>query len=74
MAAGLRAAVHTSGGQVLTKERWVRASCPGTNRTPTGATRWQVLRLVGACAVLAAVSSGTGGRPGVILRPVCGRP
>ncbi|MEV6049436.1 FtsX-like permease family protein [Streptomyces sp. NPDC052107] len=91
VAAGLRAAVHTSGGQVLTRAQWVQASYPETNRTTrmgfllvlgiallytgislantmvmatsdrvrdlavlrlAGATRWQVLRLVGAEALM----------------------
>lgn len=97
VAAGLRAAVHTSGGLVLTKDQWVRASYPGTNRTTrlglllvlgiallctgislantmvmatsdrvrdlavlrlAGATRWQVLRLVGADALTVVAVGG----------------
>ncbi|MET7918160.1 FtsX-like permease family protein [Streptomyces avermitilis] len=91
VAAGLREAVRSEGGQVLTKDAWVRASYPETNRTTrlgfvlvlgialvytaialantlvmatsdrvrdlavlrlAGATRWQVLRLVGAEALM----------------------
>ncbi|MET7894439.1 ABC transporter permease [Streptomyces mirabilis] len=97
VAAALRAAVHSSGGQVLTKDQWVRASRPGTNRTTrlglllvlgiallytgislantmvmatsdrvrdlavlrlAGATRWQVLRLVGAEALTVVTVGG----------------
>ncbi|MFI6061047.1 ABC transporter permease [Streptomyces sp. NPDC051286] len=91
VAAGLREVVHTSGGEVFTKDQWVRATYPETNRTTrlgfllvlgiallytgislantmvmatsdrvrdlavlrlAGATRWQVLRLVGAEALV----------------------
>ncbi|MEU9386224.1 FtsX-like permease family protein [Streptomyces sp. NPDC048279] len=91
VAAGLRSAVRASGGEVLTRDQWVRASYPETNRTTrmgfllvlgiallytgislvntmvmatsdrvrdlavlrlAGATRWQVLRLVGAEALM----------------------
>lgn len=94
---GPRAAVHGSGGQVLTKDQWVRASHPETNRTTrlglllvlgiallctgislantmvmatsdrvrdlavlrlAGATRWQVLRLVGAEALTVVAVGG----------------
>ncbi|MET7351064.1 ABC transporter permease [Streptomyces mirabilis] len=97
VAVALRAAVHSSGGQVLTKDQWVRASRPGTNRTTrlglllvlgiallytgisladtmvmatsdrvrdlavlrlAGATRWQVLRLVGAEALTVVTVGG----------------
>ncbi|MBO3676512.1 FtsX-like permease family protein [Streptomyces sp. NEAU-YJ-81] len=91
-ATGLRAAVHTTGGHVLTKDQWLKASYPETtNRTTrlglllvlgiallytgislantmvmatsdrirdlavlrlAGATTWQVLRLVGAEALM----------------------
>ncbi|TPQ18222.1 FtsX-like permease family protein [Streptomyces sporangiiformans] len=97
VASGLREAVRASGGQVLTKDEWVRASHPETNR-PTrlglllvlgiallytgialantmvmatsdqvrdlavlrlaGATRWQVLRCVGAQALLVVTVGG----------------
>ncbi|MER6982646.1 ABC transporter permease, partial [Streptomyces carpinensis] len=97
VAAGLRQAVRASGGQVLTRDAWVRATYPETNRTTrtgfflvlgiallytgislantmvmatsdrvrdlavlrlAGATRWQVLRLVGAEAVTVVVVGG----------------
>ncbi|MEV0742404.1 FtsX-like permease family protein [Streptomyces sp. NPDC050549] len=97
VAAGLRAAVRASGGQVLTKEQWVRASYPETDRTTrtgfllvlgiallytgislantmvmatsdrvrdlavlrlAGATRGQVLRLVGAEALMVVAVGG----------------
>lgn len=97
MAAGLRQAVRASGGKVLTRNGWVRATYPGDDRTTrmgffpvlgiallytgislantmvmatsdrvrelavlrlAGATRWQVLRLVGAEAVLVVVVGG----------------
>ncbi|MEU9290408.1 FtsX-like permease family protein [Streptomyces sp. NPDC048275] len=97
VAAGLRAAVDTSGGQVRTKNQWVRASHPEANRTTrmgfllvlgiallytgislantmvmatsdrirdlavlrlAGATRWQVLRLVGAEALMVVAVGG----------------
>jgi putative ABC transport system permease protein len=89
--------VRTSGGQVLTKDQWVHASYPETNRTTrlglllvlgiallytgislantmvmatsdrvrdlavlrlAGATRWQVLRLVGAEALTVVTVGG----------------
>jgi putative ABC transport system permease protein len=91
VAAGLRAAVHASGGHVATRAQWVRAGQPETDRTTrtglllvlgiallytgvslantmvmatsdrvrdlavlrlAGATPWQVLRLVGAEALM----------------------
>lgn len=97
VAAGLRQAVRASGGEVLTRDAWVRATYPETNRTTrtgfllvlgiallytgislvntmvmatsdrvrelavlrlAGATRWQVLRLVGAEAVMVVVVGG----------------
>jgi putative ABC transport system permease protein len=97
VAAGLRQAVRASGGQVLTKDAWVRATYPETNRTTrmgfflvlgiallytgislantmvmatsdrirelavlrlAGATRWQVLRLVGAEALMVVMVGG----------------
>ncbi|MEU5634130.1 FtsX-like permease family protein [Streptomyces rishiriensis] len=97
VAAGLRQAVRASGGQVLTRDAWVRATYPETNRTTrmgfllvlgiallytgislvntmvmatsdrvrelavlrlVGATRWQVLRLVGAEALMVVMVGG----------------
>ncbi|MFJ9901242.1 FtsX-like permease family protein [Streptomyces sp. NPDC091280] len=97
VAAGLRRAVRASGGEVLDKEAWVRATYPETNRTTrmgfflvlgiallytgislantmvmatsdrvrdlavlrlAGATRWQVLRLVGAEALMVVMVGG----------------
>uniref|UniRef100_UPI0015F0E256 ABC transporter permease n=1 Tax=Streptomyces shenzhenensis TaxID=943815 RepID=UPI0015F0E256 len=97
VAAGLRQAVRASGGEVFTRDAWVRATYPETDRTTrtgfflvlgiallytgislantmvmatsdrvrelavlrlAGATRWQVLRLVGAEALLAVVVGG----------------
>lgn len=97
VAAGLRQAVRASGGEVLTRDAWVRAMRPETNRTTrmglfmvlgiallytgislantmvmatsdrlrelaalrlAGATRWQVLRLVGAEALLVVMVGG----------------
>ncbi|MFF3419752.1 FtsX-like permease family protein [Streptomyces sp. NPDC002698] len=97
VAAGLRQAVRASGGEVLTRDAWVRATYPETNRTTrmgfflvlgiallytgislantmvmatsdrvrelavlrlAGATRWQVLRLVGAEAVMVVMVGG----------------
>ncbi|MFF8953272.1 FtsX-like permease family protein [Streptomyces sp. NPDC014940] len=97
VAAGLRQAVRASGGEVLTRDAWVRATYPETNRTTrmgfflvlgiallytgislantmvmatsdrvrelavlrlTGATRWQVLRLVGAEALMVVMVGG----------------
>ncbi|MFG2721994.1 ABC transporter permease [Streptomyces sp. NPDC048416] len=94
----LRAALHSSGGHLLTKRQWVQASCPTTNRTTrtglllvlgiallytgismantmvmaasgrrgdlavlrlAGATRWQVLRVVGGEALLVVAVGGT---------------
>ncbi|GGX88605.1 hypothetical protein GCM10010358_48200 [Streptomyces minutiscleroticus] len=91
VAAGLREAVRPAGGRVLTRDEWIGATRPGTDRTArlgfllvlgiallhtgislvntmvmavsdrvrelaalrlAGATRWQVLRLVGAEALL----------------------
>jgi putative ABC transport system permease protein len=97
VAAGLRDAVRASGGAVLTKDAWVRATYPETDRTTrmgfflvlgiallytgislantmvmatsdrvrdlavlrlAGATRWQVLRLVGAEALTVVMVGG----------------
>ncbi|MFF0385924.1 FtsX-like permease family protein [Streptomyces sp. NPDC004286] len=97
VAAGLRQAVRASGGEVLTRDAWVRAAYPETNRTTrmgyflvlgiallytgislantmvmatsdrvrelavlrlAGATTWQVLRLVGAEALMVVVVGG----------------
>ncbi|MFD7536888.1 FtsX-like permease family protein [Streptomyces sp. NPDC059819] len=97
VAAGLRQAVRASGGEVLTRDAWVRATYPETNRTTrmgflmllgiallytgislantmimatsdrvrelavlrlVGATRWQVLRLVCAEALMVVVVGG----------------
>jgi putative ABC transport system permease protein len=97
VAAGLRDAVEASGGQVLTRDTWVRATYPETNRTTrmgfflvlgiallytgislantmvmatsdrvrdlavlrlAGATKWQVLRLVGAEALMVVTVGG----------------
>ncbi|MFG2817543.1 FtsX-like permease family protein [Streptomyces sp. NPDC048410] len=97
VAAALRQAVRASGGEVLTRDAWVRASYPETNRTTrmgfflvlgiallytgislantmvmatsdrvrelavlrlAGATTWQVLRLVGAEALMVVVVGG----------------
>ncbi|WP_282692254.1 ABC transporter permease [Streptomyces sp. CC208A] len=43
VAAGLRAAVHASGGQVLTRDQWVRANSPRTH----GTTRTGLLLVLG---------------------------
>ncbi|MDQ1026931.1 putative ABC transport system permease protein [Streptomyces umbrinus] len=97
VAAGLRKAMGSSGGEVFTKEQWVRATYPETNRTTrigfllvlgiallytgislantmvmatsdrirdlavlrlAGATRWQVLRVVGAEALMVVAVGG----------------
>ncbi|MEV8034957.1 FtsX-like permease family protein [Streptomyces sp. NPDC086182] len=97
VATGLRQAVRASGGEVLTRDAWVRATYPETNRTTrmgfllvlgiallytgislantmvmatsdrvrelavlrlAGATRWQVLRLVGAEALMVVMVGG----------------
>ncbi|MFG3157323.1 FtsX-like permease family protein [Streptomyces sp. NPDC048219] len=97
VAAGLRQAVRASGGEVLDRQAWVRATYPETNRTTrtgfflvlgiallytgislantmvmatsdrvrelavlrlAGATRWQVLRLVGAEALMVVMVGG----------------
>ena len=97
VAAGLRQAVRASGGAVLTRDAWVRATYPETNRTTrtgfflvlgiallytgislantmvmatsdrvrelavlrlAGATEWQVLRMVGAEALMVVVVGG----------------
>ncbi|MBV1941153.1 ABC transporter permease [Streptomyces sp. BV286] len=97
VAAGLHQAVRESGGEVFTRDAWVRATYPETNRTTrmglflvlgiallytgislvnttvmatsdrvrelavlqlAGATRWQVLRLVGAEALMVVVVGG----------------
>lgn len=97
VAAGLRQAVRASGGEVLTRDAWVRATYPETNRTTrmgfflvlgiallytgislantmvmatsdrvrelavlrlAGATGWQVLRLVGAEALMVVMLGG----------------
>ncbi|MFE3284871.1 FtsX-like permease family protein, partial [Streptomyces sp. NPDC059233] len=97
VAAGLGRAVRASGGEVLARDAWVRATYPETNRTTrmgfflvlgiallytgislantmvmatsdrvrelavlrlAGATRWQVLRLVGAEALMVVMVGG----------------
>ncbi|CAL9404103.1 FtsX-like permease family protein [Streptomyces sp. enrichment culture] len=97
VAAGLRQVVRASGGEVLTRDAWVQATYPETNRTTrmgfflvlgiallytgislantmvmatsdrvrdlavlrlAGATRWQVLRLVGAEALMVVMVGG----------------
>ncbi|MEU6278335.1 FtsX-like permease family protein [Streptomyces populi] len=97
VATGLGRAVRASGGKVLTRDAWVRAASPETDRTTragfflvlgiallytgislantmvmatsdrvrelavlrsTGATKWQVLRLVGAEALMVVVVGG----------------
>jgi putative ABC transport system permease protein len=97
VATGLRQALRASGGQVLTRDTWVRAAYPETNRTTrtglflvlgiallytgislantmvmatsdrvrelavlrlAGATGWQVLRLVGAEALMVVAVGG----------------
>ncbi|WP_033952851.1 FtsX-like permease family protein [Streptomyces sp. CNQ431] len=97
VAAGLSQAVRASGGEVLTRDAWVRATYPETNRTTrmgfflvlgialiytgislantmvmatsdrvrelavlrlAGATRWQVLRMVGAEALMVVMVGG----------------
>ncbi|MFB9465751.1 ABC transporter permease [Streptomyces cinereospinus] len=97
VAAGLRRAVRVSGGEVLARDTWVRATYPETDRTTragfllvlgiallytgislantmvmatsdrvrelaalrlAGATRWQVLRLVGAEALVVVMVGG----------------
>ena len=52
VAAGLRAAVRTSGGQVLTKDQWVQASYPETNRT----TRMGFLLVLGIALLYTGIS------------------
>ncbi|MFC3575288.1 FtsX-like permease family protein [Streptomyces yaanensis] len=52
VAAGLRAAVHTSGGQVLTKDQWVRASHPETD----GTTRTGFLLVLGIALLYTGIS------------------
>ncbi|MEU2426298.1 FtsX-like permease family protein [Streptomyces sp. NPDC007851] len=52
VAAGLRAAVHTSGGQVRTRDQWVRASYPETNRT----TRMGFLLVLGIALLYTGIS------------------
>ncbi|MFF4398343.1 FtsX-like permease family protein [Streptomyces sp. NPDC001480] len=52
VAAGLRTAVNASGGQVLTKEQWLRANTPGTDRT----TRLGLLLVLGIALLCTAVS------------------
>ncbi|MCQ8188100.1 FtsX-like permease family protein [Streptomyces rugosispiralis] len=51
-AAGLRAAVRTTGGHVFTKDQWVRASYPGTNRT----TRLGFLLVLGIALLYTGIS------------------
>ncbi|MFI1510260.1 FtsX-like permease family protein [Streptomyces sp. NPDC020597] len=97
VAAGLRQAVRASGGQVLTRDAWVRATYPETDRTTrmgfllvlgiallytgislantmvmatsdrvrelavlrlAGATKWQVLRLVGVETLMVVMLGG----------------
>ncbi|MEV0911524.1 ABC transporter permease [Streptomyces hokutonensis] len=52
VAAGLRAAVRTSGGQVLTKDQWVQASYPESNRT----TRMGFLLVLGIALLYTGIS------------------
>ncbi|MCX4591960.1 ABC transporter permease [Streptomyces sp. NBC_01549] len=52
VAAGLRTAVRTSGGQVLTKDQWVQASYPETNRT----TRLGLLLVLGIALLYTGIS------------------
>ncbi|MBW5485669.1 ABC transporter permease [Streptomyces bambusae] len=52
VAAGLHAAVAPSGGRVLTKEQWVRASYPETNRT----TRLGLLLVLGIALLYTGIS------------------
>ncbi|MEE4592923.1 FtsX-like permease family protein [Streptomyces sp. DSM 41524] len=49
---GLRAAVRTTGGHVFTKDQWVRASHPGTNRT----TRLGFLLVLGIALLYTGIS------------------
>ncbi|WP_262698888.1 MULTISPECIES: ABC transporter permease [Streptomyces] len=51
-ATGLRAAVRTTGGHVLTKDQWVKASYPGTNRT----TRLGFLLVLGIALLYTGIS------------------
>ncbi|MFJ1998278.1 ABC transporter permease [Streptomyces asiaticus] len=51
-ATGLRAAVRTTGGHVFTKDQWVRASHPGTNRT----TRLGFLLVLGIALLYTGIS------------------
>ncbi|MEU5594196.1 ABC transporter permease [Streptomyces sp. NPDC020298] len=52
VAAALRTAVRPSGGRVLTKEQWLRATYPGTDRT----TRLGLLLVLGIALLCTAVS------------------
>ncbi|MGW5653245.1 FtsX-like permease family protein [Streptomyces humi] len=52
VAAGLRAAVRTSGGRVLTGEQWVRAGQPRTDRT----TRTGLLLVLGIALLYTGIS------------------
>ncbi|GAA3893012.1 ABC transporter permease [Streptomyces lacrimifluminis] len=52
VAAGLRAEVRTSGGQVFTKEQWVQASYPETNET----TRMGFLLVLGIALLYTGIS------------------
>ncbi|MGW7254643.1 FtsX-like permease family protein [Streptomyces sp. NPDC054834] len=52
VAAGLRTAVRASGGRLLTKEQWLRATYPGTDRT----TRLGLLLVLGIALLCTAVS------------------
>ncbi|MFS7872005.1 FtsX-like permease family protein [Streptomyces asiaticus] len=51
-ATGLRAAVRTTGGHVFTKDQWVKASYPGTNRT----TRLGFLLVLGIALLYTGIS------------------
>ncbi|MGW1271249.1 FtsX-like permease family protein [Streptomyces sp. NPDC002491] len=109
VAVGLRQATRASGGQVLTRDAWVRATFPETDRTTrmgfflvlgiallytgislantmvmatsdrarelavlrlAGATRWQVLRLVGAEALMMVMVGGLSGALVAVLNLV----
>ena len=52
VAAGLRAAVGGTGGQVLTRDEWIRATHPETNRT----TRLGLLLVLGIALLYTAIS------------------
>lgn len=52
VASGLRQAVRVSGGEVLTKDAWVRATSPGTNRT----TRMGLFMVLGIALLYTGIS------------------